>query len=62
MPKRTARLLAKGNGHTIEEEESILQRRQNDIDRHGYWFAFKRDSIMSFEKSEYIKNNLGGIM
>jgi len=44
------------------EEEQERQRRRNDIDRHGYWFAFKRDSVMTFEKSEYIKNNLGGIM
>ena len=62
MPTRTARLLAKGNGITVEEEEQILQRRQRDIDLHGYWYAFKRDSIMTYKKSEYQKNNLGGIM
>ena len=62
MPTRTARLLARGNGHTVEEEEEILQRRQNDINLRGYSYAFKRDSVMTFEKSEYQKNNgrLGG--
>ena len=62
MPTKTARLLSRGNGHTVEEEESILQRRQNDINLHGYSYAFKRDSVMSFEKYEYQKNNgrLGG--
>jgi len=66
MPTRTARLLARGNGHTVEEEEEILQRRQRDINLYpgikGYLYAFKRDSVMTFEKSEYQKNNgrLGG--
>ena len=62
MPTRTARLLSRGNGHTVEEEEEILQRRQRDINLHGYSYAFKRDSVMTFEKSEYQKNNgrLGG--
>ena len=58
----TRQLTNKHNGHTVEEEEQILQRRQNDIDLHGYWFAFRQDSTMTFEKAEYIKNNLGGIM
>ena len=62
MATRIARLLSRGNGHTPEEVESILQRRRTDIDCYGYWFAFKRDSISSFEKYEYQKNNLGGIM
>jgi len=61
MSTRTARLLSKGNGHTVEEEESILQRRRRDINLYGFGYAFKQDSIMTFEKSEYIKNNLGGI-
>ncbi len=66
MPTRTARLLSRGNGHTVEEEESILQRRQRDINSRpgidGYLYAFKRDSVMSYEKYEYQKNNgrLGG--
>jgi len=57
MPTRTARLLARGNSHTVEEEEEILQRRQRDINLHGYGYAFKRDSRMSYEKYEYQKNN-----
>ena len=62
MPTRTARLLARGNGHTPEEQDDILQRRQRDINLHGYSYAFKRDKVMTFEKYEYLKNNLGGIM
>jgi len=57
MPTRTARLLARGNGHTVEEEEEILQRRQRDINLHGFWYAFKRDSVMTFEKYEDQKKN-----
>ena len=57
MPTRTARLLARGNGHTVEEEEEILQRRQRDINLHGFGYAFKRDSIMTFEKYEYQRKN-----
>ena len=57
MPTRTARLLAKGNGITVEEEEQILQRRQRDINLYGFGYAFKRDSIMTYEKAEYQKNN-----
>jgi len=60
MPTRTARLLARGNGHTPEEEEIRQQRLQRDIDLHpgieGYLYAFKRDSV-TFEKSEYLKAN-----
>ena len=61
MPTRTARLLSRGNGHTPEEEEELLQRRRRDINEHGYGYAFKRDSVMTYEKSEYLKN-LGGIL
>ena len=59
MPTRTARLLSRGNGHTPEEEESILQRRNRDIEKGGYEKAFKR---VTYEKYEYQKNNgrLGG--
>ena len=66
MPTRTARLLARGNGHSVEEEEEILQRRQRDINSRpgidGYLYAFERDSVMTFEKYKYQKNNgrLGG--
>ena len=62
MPTRTARLLARGNGHTPEEQDDILQRRQRDINLHGYGYAFKRDSVMTFEKYENQKKNgrLGG--
>ena len=58
----TRQLANKHNGHTVEEEEQILQRRRRDINLHGYGYAFKKDSIMTFEKAEYQKNNLGGIM
>ena len=65
MPTRTARLLSRGNGHTPEEQDDILQRRQRDINSHpgieGYLYAFERDSV-SFKKYENQKNNLGGIM
>ena len=57
MPTRTARLLARGNSRTIEEEEQILKRRQRDINLHGYGYAFKRDRVMSYEKYEWLKNN-----
>ena len=57
----TRQLANKHNGHAVEEEEQILQRRQRDINLHGYSYAFKRDSVMTFEKAEYIKNNLGGM-
>ena len=62
MPTRTARLLARGNSHTVEEEEQILQRRQRDINLHGYGYAFKRDSVMSYGKYEWQRKNgrLGG--
>ena len=57
----TRQLANKHNGHTVKEEEQILQRRRRDINLHGYGYAFEKDSIMTFEKAEYIKNNLGGI-
>ena len=57
MPTRTARLLAKGNGITVEEEEQILKQRQRDINLHGYGYAFKRDSMMSYEKYEWQRKN-----
>ena len=66
MPTRTARLLSRGNGHTPEEQDDILQRRQRDINEYpgieGYLYAFEHDSKMSYGKSEYQKNNgmLGG--
>ena len=62
MPTRTARLLARGNSHTVEEEEEILKRRQRDIRLHGFNYAFKRDSVMTYGKAEWLKKNgrLGG--
>lgn len=62
MATRIARLLSRGNGHTPEEVEEMLQQRRRDIDLHGFNYAFEKDSLMSFEKYEYQKNNLGGIM
>jgi len=57
MPTRTARLLSRGNGYTPEEEEEILQGRRRDINLYGYGYAFEKDSLMSYEKYEYQKNN-----
>jgi len=54
--RRTARLLSRGNGHTPEEVEELLQQRRRDINLHGYNYAFEKDS-MTFEKHEYQKNN-----
>ena len=56
MPTRTAKLLARGNSHTVEEEEQILQRRQRDINLHGFGYAFKRDSV-TYEKYEWQRKN-----
>ncbi len=58
----TRQLSNRHNGHTVEEEEQILQQRQDDIERHGYSYAFKQDSVMTFEKAEWLKKNnrLGG--
>ena len=55
MPTRTAKLLARGNSHTVEEEEEILKRRQRDIRLHGFNYAFKRDSVMSYEEVRMAK-------
>ena len=57
ITRQLARKLAKGNGRTIDEELSILEQRQRDINLHGYGYAFKRDSVMTYEKSEWLKNN-----
>ena len=57
MPTRTARLLAKGNSHTVEEEEEILKRRQRDINLHRFGYAFKRDSMMTYDKYKWQRNN-----
>lgn len=59
-----AKCLAKGNGKTVEEAYRILERRQKDIGKRGYAYAFKRDSVMTYEKAEWLKNNgrLGGKM
>ena len=54
MPTRTARLLARGNGHTIEEEEEILRQRNRDIEIGGFARAF---GVPSFEKHEYLNEN-----
>jgi len=56
MTTRIARLLSRGNGHTPEEEEEMLQQRRRDINLHGFNYAFEKDS-MTFEKYEYQKNN-----
>ena len=45
-----------------EEEQARRERRSKDIDLYGYAGAFRRDSVMTYEKYEWIKNNgrLGG--
>ena len=57
-----AKSLARSTGKTVEEEESILDRRQRDINLHGYGYAFSHDSVMTYEKSEWLRKNnkLGG--
>ena len=52
-----AKKLARGNGHTIEEELRIQERRQRDINLHGYGYAFFRDNVMTYEKYEWLKEN-----
>ena len=57
ITRQLAKKLAKGNGKTIDEELSILDRRQRDINLHGYGYAFKRDSKMTYGKYEWQKKN-----
>lgn len=45
------------NGNTVEEELRILERRQRDINLYGYDYAFKHDSVMTYEKAEYLRKN-----
>jgi len=48
--------------HDHEEDRAIREQRSKDIDRYGYERAFRRDSQVSYERYEYLKNNgrLGG--
>ena len=63
---QTAKRKSHGNGITFEEALSEQKRIQRDINLYpgikGYLYAFKRDSVMTFEKYENQKNNgrLGG--
>ena len=57
ITRQLAKKLAKGNGNAVDEELDILQRRQRDINLHGYGYAFKRDSVMTYEKAEWMKKN-----
>lgn len=45
-----------------QEEQATHERRNKDIDLYGYAGAFRRDSVMTYEKAEWMKNNgrLGG--
>jgi len=45
-----------------QEEQAIREQRSRDIDRYGYERAFRRDSQVSYERYEWMKNNerLGG--
>ena len=40
-----------------QEEQAIRKQRNKDIDLYGYLRAFRRDSVVSFEKYEWEKNN-----
>lgn len=40
---KLAKRLARSTGKTVEEEESILERRQRDINLHGYGYAFRNE-------------------
>jgi len=54
MATRIARLLSRGNGHTPEEVEEMLQRRNKDIEQGGFARAF---GVLSYEKYEWLKKN-----
>jgi len=45
-----------------QEEQAIREQRSRDIDHYGYERAFRRNSQVSYEKYEWIKENerLGG--
>jgi len=45
-----------------QEEQAIREQRSRDIDHYGYERAFRRDSQVSYERYEWMKNNerLGG--
>lgn len=65
--KQLAKKLAQHNDMEIEEELSILKRRQRDINRYGFLTAFKRDNVRideynAYEKYKWQKENkkLGG--
>jgi len=55
--RQLAKSLARSKGKTIDEELRILERRQRDINLHGYGYAFKRDSRMTYDKYEWMKKN-----
>jgi len=45
-----------------QEEQAIREQRSRDIDLYGFAGAFRRNSQVSYEKYEWMKNNekLGG--
>lgn len=53
ITRTLARKLARGNGKTVEEEESILQQRQRDINLHGYGYAFRNEKKLRGKNDEY---------
>ena len=40
-----------------QEEQAIREQRNKDIDLYGFAGAFRRDSVVSFEKYEWEKDN-----
>ena len=40
-----------------QEEQARRERRNKDIDLYGYAGAFRRDSVISYEKYEWQRNN-----
>lgn len=40
-----------------QEEQATRERRSRDIDLYGYAGAFRRDSVVSYEKYEWLKKN-----
>ena len=47
-----AKCLAKGNGKPPEEYYKMLTRRNNDIERGGYEYAFERELKLSGGKKQ----------
>lgn len=55
--KDIAKYRARYNGNNIDAEINRQKRRQRDINLYGYDYAFKHDSVMTYEKAEYLRKN-----